>query len=299
MIFAPHCPAMIRKFFSLVKFSHTLFALPFAAVGFVLGVDDGPPQSIGWLALKVTLCMVFARNTAMAFNRLVDAEIDKRNPRTAVREIPAGILGKNQVKWFVGMNALLFMATAATINPLCFALSPVALAVIMGYSYTKRITALCHLILGLGLALAPVGAFMAVTGQANWEVILLGLAVLFWVGGFDVIYALQDEHFDKNNQLHSLPSWLGGANALHVSRLLHLFSFLALVGFALLTDSQYNPISWLLFLAVGLFSTLLVLQHRLVTPGDLSRVNMAFFTTNGIASLTFGLLTILSLVLAS
>lgn len=288
---------MIRKFLSLVKFSHTIFALPFAAVGFVLGIYDGPPLAFGWLALKVVACMVFARNTAMAFNRLVDAEIDKHNPRTAIREIPSGILGAHQVKWFVGINALLFIATTATINAVCLLLSPVALAVIMGYSYTKRVTPLCHLILGLGLALAPIGAFIAVTGQVNSIVILLGISVLFWVGGFDVIYALQDEHFDKDHQLYSIPSWLGKTNALSISRVLHGFSFLTLSGFAFLVIRDFNVVSWLLILAVGVFTILLILQHRLVKPDDLSRVNLAFFTTNGIASMTFGILTVLSLVL--
>lgn len=290
---------MFRKFLSLVKFSHTIFALPFAAVGFVLGIYDGPPMAFGWLALKVALCMVFARNTAMAFNRLVDAEIDKRNPRTAIREIPSGLLNPNQVKWFVGVNAILFIVTSATINTMCFALSPVALAVIMGYSYTKRVTPLCHLILGLGLALAPIGAFIAVTGQMNPAVIFLGISVLFWVGGFDVIYALQDEHFDKDHQLYSIPSWLGRTTALNTSRILHIVSFLALIGFANLVIRDFNVISWLLILAVTAFATLLILQHRLVKPDDLSRVNVAFFTTNGIASITFGVLTICSIVLGS
>ncbi len=288
---------MLRKYLSLVKFSHTIFALPFAAVGFTLGVLQTPQAELGWLALKVLLCMVFARNTAMAFNRLVDAEIDKNNPRTAVREIPSGILEPAQVKWFVLVNVILFILTTSTINTLCFALSPVALMVIMGYSYTKRVTPLCHVILGIGLALAPVGAFMAVTGQVNTPVLLLGFSVLCWVGGFDVIYALQDEHFDKDHDLYSLPSWLGGTKALMISRGLHLVSFVCLVGFAWMTDQIFAPLSWMLYLAVAGFSVLLVLQHRLVKPDDLSKVNMAFFTTNGVASISFGVLTVMALIL--
>ncbi|MCF8236565.1 MAG: putative 4-hydroxybenzoate polyprenyltransferase [Saprospiraceae bacterium] len=290
---------MLRKYLSLVKFSHTIFALPFAAVGFTLGVLHSPQAALGWLGLKVLLCMVFARNTAMAFNRLVDAEIDKLNPRTSVREIPAGVLESGQVKWFVLVNVVLFILTTSTINTLCFALSPVALIVIMGYSYTKRVTPLCHVILGVGLALAPVGAFMAVTGQINLPVLLLGFSVLCWVGGFDVIYALQDEHFDNDHDLYSLPSWLGGSKALMISRGLHILSFLCLAGFAWTTDQIFDPLSWMLFLAVAGFSGLLVFQHRLVKPEDLSKVNMAFFTTNGIASLSFGALTVLALVLGS
>ncbi len=287
---------MLQKYLSLVKFSHTIFALPFAAVGFTMGVLAAPQEALGWLALKVLLCMVFARNTAMAFNRLVDAEIDKVNPRTAVREIPAGILEPGQVRWFVLVNVILFILTTWTINPLCFALSPVALIVVMGYSYTKRVTPLCHVILGIGLALAPIGAYMAVTGQVNTPVLFLGFSVLCWVGGFDVIYALQDEHFDKDHDLYSLPSWLGGTRALQISRGLHIISFLCLVGFAWETEQLFAPLSWMLFLAVAGFSGLLIFQHKLVRPDDLSKVNMAFFTTNGVASLSFGILTVLALV---
>lgn len=287
----------IRNFLSLVKFSHTLFALPFAAIGFTLGVLTDYPDSLLWIGLKVLLCMILARNTAMAFNRLIDADIDRKNPRTAVREIPAGILSTRQVTWFVVINSALFILTAATINLLCFILSPVALIVIMGYSYTKRLTPLCHVILGLGLALAPIGAFMAVTGTIRSEVILLGVAVLSWVGGFDIIYAMQDESFDKENRLYSMPSWLGGRKALRVSRTLHVVSFLSLAASLLFIQDHYHANSLLLILALLIFSGLLIYQHRLVSPNDLRHVNLAFFTTNGIASVCFGVLTILSLFL--
>ena len=287
----------VRHFLSLVKFSHTLFALPFAAIGFSLGFLTERPDSLFWIGFKVLLCMVLARNTAMAFNRLIDADIDRRNPRTAVREIPAGVLSMRQVTWFVVINSVLFILTTATINLLCFALSPVALFVIMGYSYTKRITPLCHVILGLGLALAPIGAFMAVTGTIISEVILLGVAVLSWVGGFDIIYAMQDESFDQENQLYSIPSWLGGKKALRVSRLLHVVSFLSLASSLWLVQDHFQANITLLILALFIFSSLLFYQHRLVSPDDLRKVNLAFFTTNGIASVCFGILTILSLFL--
>ena len=287
----------MKHYLSLVKFSHTLFALPFAAIGFSLGFLTERPDSLFWIGVKVLLCMVLARNTAMAFNRLIDADIDRRNPRTAVREIPAGVLSMRQVTWFVVINSVLFILTTATINLLCFALSPVALFVIMGYSYTKRITPLCHVILGLGLALAPIGAFMAVTGTIISEVILLGVAVLSWVGGFDIIYAMQDESFDQENQLYSIPSWLGGKKALRVSRLLHVVSFLSLASSLWLVQDHFQANITLLILALFIFSSLLFYQHRLVSPDDLRKVNLAFFTTNGIASVCFGILTILSLFL--
>lgn len=287
----------VRNYLSLVKFSHTIFAMPFAALGFTLGMLDAPHPTLWSLALKVLLCMVFARNTAMAFNRLVDASFDSRNPRTAVREIPAGVLKVGQVKFFVLINVLAFIAVTWFINPLCFWLSPLALAIIMGYSYTKRFTALCHLVLGLGLALAPVGAYMAVTGEMQARIILLGFAVMGWVGGFDIIYALQDEGFDKSNNLHSIPAWLGSVKALQVSRVFHVFSAISILLFSreLLVEGLVEWI-WLL-LAALIFIALLIYQHTLVRADDLRRVDLAFFTTNGLASLLFGAVIILGLTL--
>jgi 4-hydroxybenzoate polyprenyltransferase len=291
----PQLLPSLRHYLSLVKFSHTIFALPFAAVGFILGALEAPENLTWGLGLKVLACMVFARNTAMAFNRLSDAAFDKLNPRTAVREIPAGVLHQRQVRAFVAFNALAFIGTTWLINPLCFFLSPVALAVIMGYSYTKRFTPLCHLILGLGLALAPVGAFLAVTAHFDLPVILLGAAVLTWVGGFDIIYALQDESFDRHHRLHSLPAWLGGQRALMVSRALHLLTSLFLVLFALgIAGMVFTP---LLLAAILFFLIMLIYQHSLVTADDLRRVNLAFFTANGLASLTFGVLVLLALLI--
>lgn len=272
---------MVAKYLSMVKFAHTIFALPFALTGFFLGYQE--VGHFDWkLFLLVIACMVTARNAAMAFNRWLDRDIDALNPRTKVREIPAGAIAARSAVIFVLLNCGLFIVATAFINPLCLALSPVALAVILGYSFTKRFTALCHLVLGLGLSLAPVGAYLAVTGHFAVEPILLGAAVLTWVSGFDVIYALQDEEFDAKNKLHSIPSLLGKRNALIVSILLHLLtaSFLCLFGY--LTGG-----GWGFWTGGAIFIALLVYQHLLVTPNDLSRVNLAFFTTNGVASVVF------------
>ncbi len=284
----------VSRFFSLVKFSHTIFALPFALLGFFLATLDHGVLSLGKLLL-VLGCMVFARSAAMAFNRYLDRHIDRRNPRTAVREIPAGAISATAARNFVLLNCALFLACAGLLNPLCLALAPVALAVILGYSYTKRFTYLCHFVLGLGLALAPVGAYLAVT--ASWALlpVLYGAVVLLWVSGFDIIYALQDEEFDRREELYSIPVQLGTVGALRLGRILHLLCAAALV-YALYFQHQFYPeFGWLTVVAGALFLSLLAYQHSLVRPGDLSRVNLAFFTTNGLASVAFGLISILDI----
>src|SRR5450432_748254 len=245
----------VKNYLSLIKFSHTIFAMPFALIGFSLGlgyVDTTtiyPLKSLnktGWLnygtlkdpdikliGLKfilVILCMVFARSAAMAFNRYLDRQFDAKNLRTAVREIPAGVISPKNALLFTLVSCALFITTCFFINRLCFYLSPVALAVVLGYSCTKRFTPLCHLILGLGLSLAPIGAYLAVTGGFHWLPILFSLTVLFWVSGFDIIYALQDEEFDKSQKQYSIPGWLGKAKALRVSEFLHLVSAAAVTG---------------------------------------------------------------------
>jgi len=278
----------MKKYLSLVKFAHTIFALPFALLGLFLGfnyleVNGMEADKPWWLSLLlVVLCMVFARSAAMAFNRYVDRDIDQKNVRTAKREIPAGVISPRQALLFVVINSLLFIATTFFINPLCFYLSPVALLIILGYSYTKRFTALCHLVLGLGLSLAPVGAFIAVTGHFQWEPIILGLAVLSWVSGFDIIYALQDEGFDKEHHLNSVPALLGKNRALTVSIWLHLLTAAMIILFGMLVGG-----SWVFWIGAGIFLLLLIYQHLIVKPNDLSKVNLAFFTTNGIASVVF------------
>lgn len=274
----------------MVKFSHTIFAMPFALTGFFLGFAE-TREFDPLILLLVVLCMVFARNAAMGFNRWADRDIDADNNRTKVREIPAGVIKARQALIFVAVNCVLFIAATWFINPLCFYLSPVALLVVLGYSLTKRFTALCHLVLGLGLSLAPVGAYIAVTGYFNFAPILLGVAVLTWVSGFDIIYALQDEEFDKKHDLHSIPAFLGKNRAMFVSSFLHVGTAAALATFIYLIGGQY--LAWV---AAGVFICLLVYQHLIVKPNDLSRVNLAFFTTNGIASLVFGALVIIEIL---
>ena len=256
--------------------------MPFALIGFFIAVQFTSATFEWHLLAKVVLSMVFARNAAMAFNRYIDRNIDEKNPRTAIREIPAGIINANAAIWFVILNSSAFVITTYFINPLCLALSPVALAVVLGYSITKRFTALCHLILGLGLSLAPIGAYLAVVGKFDLLPLLFSFAVLFWVGGFDIVYALQDEEFDRENDLFSIPMWLGKAKALNVSNVLH-----AITAALLFWAGSMGDFHWLYWIGYAIFIGLLTYQHTLVKPNDLSRVNLAFFTTNGVASATF------------
>lgn len=306
----------VKNYLSLVKFSHTIFAMPFALIGFALGLytqfagaynaitlnqgegafissswkAEGFWGGVGVLLLLVILCMVFARSAAMAFNRYLDRQFDAKNPRTAIREIPAGILKADRVLLFTVVNSLLFIVCCWFINRLCFFLSPVALFVILFYSYTKRFTPLCHLVLGVGLSLAPIGAFLAVTGQFALLPILFSFAVIFWVSGFDIIYALQDEEFDKSHQLHSIPAWLGKAKALRVSEVLHLLSACCVIAAGI-----YGGFHWLYWIGIAVFAGMLVYQHSIVKPNDLRRVNLAFMTANGIASVVFAVFVIADL----
>jgi len=274
----------MKRYFSLVKFAHTVFALPFAMIGFFLAVWQ-EKYTFHWQTFFLVLaCMVLARSAAMAFNRVTDLSFDKDNPRTAKREIPAGIISKSSAIIFVIACCAGFITVTWFINRLCFFLAPVALIVILGYSYTKRFTSLSHLFLGLGLSLAPVGAYLAVTGQIHVIPVLLGLGVLFWVSGFDVIYAMQDEEFDRSHRLYSMPTWLGNEKALMASSLLHLFSFSCFVLIAVI--GNFGAWYWM---GLVIFTCLLVYQHLIVKANDLSRVNVAFFTTNGIASIVFSI----------
>jgi 4-hydroxybenzoate polyprenyltransferase len=274
----------MKKYFSLVLFAHSIFALPFALIGFFLGVTTTSNPFHWYLLALVLLCMVFARNAAMAFNRYLDRDIDARNPRTDSRDIPAGRVSANEALVFVIINCILFVITTAFINSLCLYLSPVALFVILFYSYTKRFTALCHLVLGLGLSLAPIGAYIAVTGAFAVVPVLYSLTVLFWVSGFDIIYALQDEAFDRKEKLHSIPAALGIKNALKLSVVLHVASALCVF-----IPIFYIPFSFAYYLGVAFFCTMLIYQHMLVKPNDISKVNRAFATTNGYASVIFAL----------
>lgn len=271
--------------------------MPFAFIGFFLATTSTSTANTTnwWLLLKVVLCMVFARSAAMAFNRYADREIDEKNPRTAVREIPAGAISPKNAFYFVVVNSLLFVVTTYFINPLCLYLSPIALIVVLGYSYTKRFTALCHFVLGVGLALAPIGAYVAVTGAFDNNsviAIIFSFVVLFWVSGFDIIYALQDEDFDKALGLNSIPAALGKKNALALSNVLHVISA------ALVILAGYWGESGLYYwIGTIFFISLLAYQHFLVKPNDLSKVDLAFFTTNGIASAIFGVLVIADMML--
>ncbi|PWS26742.1 4-hydroxybenzoate octaprenyltransferase [Pedobacter yonginense] len=276
----------MKKYFSLVLFAHSIFALPFAMIGFFLGVTttENPFQ---WQKLiLVLLCMVFARNAAMAFNRYLDRNIDAKNPRTKMRDIPAGKVSANEALIFVIANCVFFLIATYFINSLCFYLSPIALFVVLFYSYTKRFTALCHLVLGLGLSLAPIGAYIAVTGQFALVPVLYSFAVLFWVSGFDIIYALQDEDFDREENLHSIPSALGIKNALNVSVVLHIFSAACVIAPIFLMPHIFG---WPYYIGVAFFCFALTYQHLLVKPTDISKVNKAFATTNGMASVVFAL----------
>ena len=280
----------ISKYFSLVRFSHTVFAMPFALIGFSLGISDGDFSFSLKLLLLIILCMIFARNAAMGFNRLVDRKFDALNPRTRNREIPSGIISPGAAAAFVLANAALFILTTYFINSLAFWLSPVALLVILGYSLTKRITALCHLILGLGLSLAPIGAYISVTGYFSLLPLIYSLIVLTWSGGFDIIYALQDDDFDRSASLYSIPSLIGRKNALMVSSLLHAITFLLVIAAGITGGSGY--IYWA---GAVIFSSLLLYQHLIVKYDDLSRVNLAFGTTNGVASILFAFFVIIDL----
>lgn len=300
----------IKNYLSLVKFSHTIFAMPFAMIGFFIAItapfspaylQNNLNNSISWgkpfehldysyLRLKfvlVVICMITARSAAMAFNRWLDKSFDAKNPRTAIREIPAGIISANSALIFVIVNCLVFIIATWFINSMCFYLSPVALFVILFYSYTKRFTPLCHLVLGLGLSLAPIGAYLAVTGSFAILPILFSFTVLFWVSGFDIIYALQDVAFDQSQKLYSIPSVWGKEKALKVSEIFHVMSALLVIAAGVIIGT-----SWLYWIGVLIFTGMLVYQHAIVKPNDLSRVNIAFMTANGIASVVFAIFVI-------
>lgn len=270
-----------RHYLELVRFSHTLFALPFALMALFLATPGE------WPALRTTawilVCMVGARTAAMAYNRLVDRDVDARNPRTRGRHLPAGAVRVAEVVALVVVSAAVFVVGAAALNPLALALSPIVLVVLLGYSHLKRFTALCHFGLGLALGLAPLGVWIAVRGVVDasaWIPATLGLAVICWVTGFDILYACQDVEFDRGAGLHSIPARLGVARSLWVARSLHVAMIAALIGLGVLTGS--GPVY---ACGVALTAALLVYEHRLVRADDLSRIDVAFFTVNGCISL--------------
>lgn len=285
--------ATIIDYLRLVKFSHTIFAMPFALLSFTYAWISTPHDHILWLLLlQVVLAMVFARNVAMGFNRWADRFIDADNPRTAKREIPAGKISARGAITFVVINAILFIITASTINPLCGWLSPLALLIVMFYSYCKRFTALAHIVLGISLGIAPVGAYMAVAGTSSVECWLLAIVVTTWCSGFDIFYALQDADFDRKRGLHSIPSHFSARTSLVISALLHICSVGVLLLFA-----SYQPETWLLYVGCSLFALILALEHILVTPTKQRNIGIAFANLNAMASVLLALSLILNLVI--
>lgn len=269
----------------MIKFEHTVFALPFALLSALLAARGVPEwRTLGW----ILVAMVGARSSAMAFNRIADLHYDALNPRTANRALPRGILTVGQVAVFTVVSSAVFVFAAWQLNPLCFALSPVALLWILGYSYTKRFTALSHLWLGLSLGIAPVGAWLAVRGQFDLVPVLLALAVLLWTAGFDIIYSLQDVEFDRRMGLRSLPQTLGEERALWLSRLMHT----GMVGLLLLVG-QLAQLRWGYYAGVVVAGALIAYEQSLVKPHDLSRVNLAFFTLNGWVSVLLFVFTLM------
>jgi len=281
----------IRKYFSLVRFSHTVFAMPFALIGFTLAVFRGNEEFRLRLLLLIILCMVFARNAAMGFNRIADQRFDALNPRTMDREIPAGKITSGSASVFVLINSILFIITAGFINRLTLILSPVALLVILGYSLTKRYTTLCHFILGLGLSLAPIGAYISVTGYFALLPVIYSLIVLTWVSGFDIIYSLMDDSFDRDQKLYSIPAAVGIKKAIFISVIIHIITF-----FLVIIAGLYGKAGLLYWTGAVVFISLLIYQHLIVKPDDLTRVNLAFGTTNGIASILFAVFVICDLI---
>jgi 4-hydroxybenzoate polyprenyltransferase len=282
----------IKNYLSLVRFGHTVFAMPFALIGFSLAVSQSEYSFSLRLFLLIILCMIFARNAAMGFNRIVDNRFDALNPRTKNREIPRGIISIQAATIFVIINASLFIITTAFINRLTLILSPVALLIVLGYSLTKRYTALCHFILGLGLSLAPIGAYISVTGKFAVLPVIYSIIVLTWSGGFDIIYSLPDDEFDRSQELRSVPSALGLKSALAISIIVHFVTFCLVITAGFLGNG--GTFFWI---GALLFTALLIYQHAIVRHDDISRVDIAFGTTNGLASLIFAFFVILDLYL--
>lgn len=281
----------IKLYLSLVKFSHTLFAMPFAIVGFFMATNYYHYGFDIKTLICVLLCMVFVRNAAMAFNRYVDKRIDKENERTSGREIPKGLIKPSNALIFVIINSVAFVVVTWFINRLCFYLSPIVLLVVLGYSFTKRFTFISHYILGIGLGLAPIGAFLAVSGEFRILPILLSIAVWAWVSGFDIIYSVQDEEFDRKNRLFSIPAYFGVKRALNISRLTHFISGALIIATIFVGGFGYKYV-----LAVSVFCGLLIYQHTIVKADDLSRVDFAFFNLNGLASVLFAIFAVWELV---
>ena len=284
----------LARYASFVKLPHTLFALPFALVGVVLASTHRPVTA--GVAAWIVVAFTAARFAAMAFNRIVDRALDARNPRTAARELPAGRIGLVEAQASVVVASVVFVVAAWRINPLCLTLSPLALAWVLGYSYTKRFTRWAHVVLGVGLAIAPAGGYLAVTGAWSepwWMLVALTAGVAAWVGGFDILYALQDVEFDRAEGLHSIPALLGEARAVALARAHHVMTVVALA----IAGLGAGAGGWW-FAGVAVVAGLLAYEHRLVSPADLSRLDAAFFRMNGIISVTFFGFALLDRILA-
>lgn len=283
---------MIKKWSSLVKISHLVFSLPFAIIGFALAFNLYAPAIDWWFLLYIILAVFFARNAAMAFNRIADSEFDVKNNRTKNREIPQKIISKSKAYFFVGVNSMLFILVSFFINALCFKLSFLALIIILSYSLLKRFTWLCHYFLGLSLAISPMGAYLSISGKFDFVPMILSLSVLFWVSSFDILYALQDEEFDRENNLHSVPQAFGRRKALWISRIGHFISALLLfyVGYLIQAGVFF-------YIGLGIFSIILFYEQFIVKPNDISKVNLAFATLNGFAGIIFATFSLLDLFL--
>lgn len=289
----------VASYMSLVKFSHTIFAMPFAMIGFFYGIRTmEEPVSFFFLSTKLILmilCLVTARNTAMSFNRYIDRNIDKVNPRTAEREIPSGVISKRSAKRFIIINMILFFITAAFLNTMSLVLSPLALMIILGYSLTKRFTWLCHAILGLSLSIAPIGAYIAVAGNSPTFnptfVCIIAIIVITWVSGFDILYSLQDEEFDRKHNLFSIPVLVGRKRAIITSFFLHVCTISLLIFLGI-----YFEMNYIYWIGAALFSMILIYEHTVVSEDDISRVNLAFAVLNGIGSVIFATFTNLSFI---
>jgi len=274
----------VRTVLEMIKFEHSVFALPFALTGALLAVRESGLElhalwgKFGW----IVVAMVAARSAAMAFNRVADAEIDARNQRTKVRAIPAGLVSKSFTWGFIVFWSVILFAAAYMLNRLCLKLAPAALLIVFGYSYTKRFTALSHLVLGFALGIAPAAAWIAIRGTLDWPILLLTAGVMLWTAGFDIIYSCQDQEFDRLEGLFSIPRSMGVRAALMVARLLHVGMMAMLVWLSQVLDLGYLSLA-----GIGVVAVLLAYEHSLVKPQDLSRVNAAFFTMNGFVSILF------------
>ena len=276
-----------RSLLEMIKFSHTVFAFPFALMGATLAaLASGAPPTAGQI-FWICMAMVGARSAAMGLNRIIDAGIDAGNPRTASRHIPAGKVSRTEAWLFVGGSTALLLWAAWMLNPLCLVLAPIAIGLFVLYAYCKRFTSLAHVVLGVCLAGAPIGAWIALRGDLQWPVVVLGLAVLFWVAGFDIFYALQDVEFDRRKGLHSIPARLGNAPAILVGKVFHgmMVALLALLPLGV-------PLGWIYYLGLFVVCCLIAYEHRLVKLDDLTKLDAAFFNMNGYISVTIFLFTL-------